>query len=125
MKLANVDRSEVAKEEREVLEAVRQWRSVVGKLRSAVVSANSRASAKLPPIPELSEQMPIKVLVPIEGGITAPHACALCGLKREERVPKLDDAADDTFGEWWVEGMNMHLLCKNFWDGHRDFMRSR
>lgn len=125
MKLAGVDKSEVAKEDREVLDAVRQWRSVVGKLRSAVAGANGKTSTKLPHVPEISEQMPVKILKPTEGGIVAPHACALCGLKREERVPKVDEEVDDSFGEWWVQGMNMHLLCKNFWDSHSDQMRSR
>ncbi|KAM0719831.1 hypothetical protein Q7P37_003966 [Cladosporium fusiforme] len=125
MKLAGVDKSEVAKEDREVLDAVRQWRSIVGKLRSAVVGANGKSSTKLPPVPEISEQMPVKTLKSLEGGIVAPHACALCGLKREERVPKVDESVDDSFGEWWVQGMNMHLLCKNFWDEHSEKMRSR
>lgn len=125
MKLAGVDKSEVAKEDREALDAVRQWRSIVGKLRSAVAGANAGTSNKLPPVPEISEQMPVKVLKPAEGGISASHACALCGLKREERVPKMDEGVNDSFGEWWVEGMNMHLLCKNFWDEHSGKMRSR
>jgi len=125
MKLTGVDKSEAAKEDREVLDAVRQWRSVVGKLRSAVSGANIKATTKLPPIPEISEQMPVKVLKITEGGIVAPHACALCGLRREERVSKVDEGVDDSFGEWWVQGMNMHLLCKNFWDSHSEQMRSR
>jgi hypothetical protein len=125
MKLAGVDRSEVAKEDREVLDAVRQWRSVVGKLRSAVAGANAKSTTKLPHVPEIAEQMPVKILRPAEGGIVAPHACALCGLKREERVPKVDEEVDDSFGEWWVQGMNMHLLCKNFWNSHSEQMRSR
>jgi len=125
MKLAGVDRSEVAKEDREVLDAVRQWRSVVGKLRSAVAGANAKSTTKLPHVPEIAEQMPVKILRPAEAGIVAPHACALCGLKREERVPKVDEEVDDSFGEWWVQGMNMHLLCKNFWDSHSEQMRSR
>jgi hypothetical protein len=125
MKLTGVDKSEAAREDREVLDAVRQWREVVGKLRSAVSGANVKATTKLPPIPEISEQMPVKALKITEGGIAAPHACALCGLKREERVPKVDEGVDDSFGEWWVQGMNMHLLCKNFWDSHSEQMRSR
>jgi hypothetical protein len=32
---------------------------------------------------------------------------------------------EDSFGEWWVQGMGMHLLCKNFWEEHREVMRSR
>ena len=125
MKLTGVDKSESAKEDREVLDAVRQWRSVVGKLRSAVSGANVKATAKLPAIPEISEQMPVKALKITEGGIVASHACALCGLKREERVAKVDEGVDDSFGEWWVQGMNMHLLCKNFWDSHSEQMKSR
>jgi hypothetical protein len=106
---------------------VRAWRGVVGKLRSAVsgANANAKAAAKLPPIPEISEQMFVKALKPAEGGIVAAQACALCGLKREERVGKVDEGVEDSFGEWWVQGMNMHLLCRNFWEEHREVMRSR
>lgn len=129
MKLAGVDKAELAKEEREALDAVRVWRAQVGKLRGAVAAAAGATAggvmAKLPAVPEIAEQIPVKALKPAEGGLTAAHACALCGLRREERVSKVDGEVDDSFGEWWVEGMSMHLLCRNFWEEHRVKLRSR
>ncbi|KAK5129116.1 hypothetical protein LTR08_003904 [Meristemomyces frigidus] len=126
MKLAGVDKAEVAKEEREALDAVTQWKVQVGKLRSAVTAANSTPGiSKLPPVPEIAEQMPVRLLKSAEGGFTATHACALCGLKREERVAKVDVEVNDSFGEWWVQGMSMHLLCRAFWDDHKGKLKSR
>ncbi|KAK5736535.1 hypothetical protein LTR17_007354 [Elasticomyces elasticus] len=128
MKLAGIDKSEVAKEDREVLDAVRLWKTQVGKLRSAASSANANTpdgDGRLPVVPEISEAIPIRALRAVEGGMTAPHACALCGLKREERATKVDVEVNDSFGDWWVEGMSMHLLCRNFWEEHKSKLRSR
>ncbi|KAK1081234.1 hypothetical protein LTR33_004869 [Friedmanniomyces endolithicus] len=129
MKLAGVDKSETAKEDREVLDALRLWKAQIGKLRSAVAAASSitpDGESRLPSVPEISEQtMPVWTVKAVEGGVTAPHACALCGLRREERVAKVDVEVNDSFGEWWVEGMNMHLVCRNFWEEHKGKLRSR
>ncbi|KAK4541414.1 hypothetical protein LTR36_008015 [Oleoguttula mirabilis] len=126
MKLAGVDKAELAKEEREVLDAVRLWKAQVGKLRGAVTTAISTPGIpKLPTVPEIAETMPIRSLKPAEGGLTASHGCALCGLKREERVAKVDVEVEDSFGEWWVQGMSMHVLCRDFWEEHRGKLRSR
>lgn len=124
MKLAGVDRSEVTKEEREVLDTVRLYKAQVGKLRGAVSGA-SAAGQKLPAVPEISEQMPVKVLKAVEGGFVAPHACALCGMKREERVAKIDEAVEDSFGEWWVQGVDMHVFCRSWWEENKNKLRSR
>lgn len=126
MKLAGIDKSEVAKEDREVLDVVRQWKEQAGKLRGAVTSASTvPGSSKLPGVPDIAEQMPVKVLKSGEGGFTAPAACALCGLKREERVLKVDIDVDDTFGEWWVQNMSMHVQCRDFWEEHKGKLKSR
>lgn len=127
MKLTGVDKSEVAKEEREVLDAVRAWKGQAGKLRGAVSTAASSSGdrVRFPPVPEISETMPVKTLKSIEGGFVAPHPCALCGLKREERVQKVDIDIDDSFGEWWVNGMDMHVTCKTWWEENRAKLRSR
>lgn len=129
MKLNSIDKSEQIKEEREVTDVVAQWRAQVGKLRTAVsgASANCTGSTiKLPPVPEIVEApMAVKTLKAAEGGFTAPHACALCGLKREERVHKVDIDVNDSFGEWWIEGMNMHVSCKNWWDENKSKLKSR
>nr|POF15189.1 hypothetical protein CFP56_42077 [Quercus suber] len=129
MKLAGVDRSELAKEDREVLDAVRLWKAQVGKIRNATTALNAaktnKLQTKLTNIPEIAETLPVKVLKAIEGGFTAPHACALCGLRREERVLKVDVDVDDSFGEWWVNNVSMHLTCRNFWQEHEGLLRSR
>ena len=128
MKLTGVDRGEAQKEEQEAQEAIRLWRTQAGKLRGAVTTASSTSSsstAKLPPIPEISEQMPIRTLKAVEGGFTAPHACALCGLKREERVAKVDIDVDDSFGEWWVDDISMHTSCGRWWSINEPAMRGR
>lgn len=128
MKLVGVDKSEIAKEDRETLDALRVWKGQVGKLRTAVVAASATmpdGEGKLPPVPEIAEHMPIKTLRPAEGGVTSPHSCALCGLKREERVGKVDVGVNDSFGEWWVDSMSMHVLCRSFWDEHQGKLKSR
>lgn len=126
MKLTGLDKSEVAKEDREVLDVLRLWKAQVGKLRTAVAAASAApAVPKLPSVPEITDQISVKTLKPAEGGMTAPQPCALCGLKREERVAKVDVEVDDSFGEWWVQGMNMHLSCRSFWDEFERKLKSR
>lgn len=121
MKLTSIDKSEVGKEDREVLDTVQRWKGQVGKFRSAVAAA----PGKLAPVPEVAETMPVRTLKATEGGFTAPHACALCGLKREERVVKVDVDVNDSFGEWWVEGMNLHTLCMRWWNEHKGNLKGR
>lgn len=127
MKLAGLDKSEVAKEDREVVDTIRLYRAQIGKLRSAVSSASTAPGLpKLPAVPEInSETIPVKALKQAEGGITAREACALCGLKREERVTKVDDAVEDSFGEWWVKERGMHVQCWEFWEGNERRLKSR
>lgn len=126
MKLTGLDKGEVAKEDREVLDTVTMWKDHVGRLRTAISTASSGlGTARLPQVPEIAEQMPVRSLKATEGGITAPHPCALCGLKREERVAKVDVRVEDSFGEWWVEGMSMHVVCRNFWEEQKGKLKSR
>ncbi|KAF2486528.1 hypothetical protein BDY17DRAFT_291653 [Neohortaea acidophila] len=126
MKLAGIDKGEVAKEDREVVDVVRLWRNQVGKVRTAVSAASAAPGLpKLPAVPEIVEQMAVRVVKAGEGGITASHACALCGLKREERVAKVDVEVEDSFGEWWVDGLNMHTTCRTFWRQFEKKLKSR
>lgn len=108
MKLTGIDRGEAAKEDRETVDVVRVWREQLGKVRSAVVGANSTASPPVSGIPELQETMAVRTVKESEGGIRAPRQCALCGLKREERVHKVDFLVEDSFGEWWIDQTSMH-----------------
>ena len=126
MKLAGVDKAELAKEEREVLDTIDLWRAQVGKLRTAVTTASAAPGLpKLLSVPEIAENMPVRTFKPSEGGISATHACALCGLRREERAAKVDLEVEDSFGEWWVQGMNMHVACKRFWEEFEKKLKSR
>lgn len=129
MKLTGLDRTETAREDREVVDVLTFWRSHVGKLRSSVVTANASAAAErrnmIGKVPEIGQTMPVKALKSVEGGFTAPHECALCGLRREERVVKVDEGVEDNFGEWWVDGTNMHVFCKAWWERNEAALRSR
>ncbi|GAB7358007.1 hypothetical protein MBLNU230_g0172t1 [Neophaeotheca triangularis] len=127
MKLTGLDRTEAVKEDREALDVLRLWKAQVGKLRSTISAANAAGPGqeKLTSVPDLAEQMPIRVLKGAEGGMVAPHACALCGLKREERVAKVDVEIQDSFGEWWIDGVSMHRLCWDFWSVNRETLKSR
>ncbi|KAK4636072.1 uncharacterized protein CLAFUR5_01497 [Fulvia fulva] len=126
MKLSSIGKGEAVQEEREVTDAVRLWKNNVGKIRGAITSTKTAAPAvKIPALPEVAETMPIKTLKSIEGGFAAPHACALCGLKREERAAKVDVDVDDSFGEWWVQGMDMHVNCRRWWNSNKSKLKSR
>lgn len=124
MKLTSVDKGELMKEDREALDIVRLWKVHVGRLRSVVAAAKSHGIT-LPTLPEIAEKLPVQTLKALEGGFVAPHACALCGLKREERVAKVDINIDDSFGEWWVQSMSMHVVCRQFWIENKDKLKSR
>ena len=120
MKLAGVDKTQTAREDREAADVAAAWKEYVGKLRSAVAAANSAGKASLK-VPEIGENIPVHTakLVP-----TAPKPCVVCGLKRDERVAKVDFDVEDSFGEWWVEHWG-HRACKNFWVQHEQALRQR
>jgi hypothetical protein len=123
MKLTGVDKTEVTREDREASDAIRVWREQLGRLRSAIAVANSSikdASAHLI-IPEITEAMHVKSQ---EGALTAPKPCIICGLKREERINKVDVQVEDSFGEWWVEHWG-HRACRNFWLEHESKLKHR
>ncbi|KAI5859326.1 hypothetical protein GGS23DRAFT_322121 [Durotheca rogersii] len=123
MKLAGVDKAQAAREDREAVDVVTSWREHVGRLRSAVAAANSsiKNNAEQLVIPEISGSMQIQTekMAP-----TASKACIVCGLKRNERVSKVDSQVEDSFGEWWVDHWG-HLTCKRFWLQHESALPQR
>jgi hypothetical protein len=123
LKLTSIDKAEVAKEDRETADALKAWSFIVGKLKSSM--ARIPNGLDIGKMPELKEGLVVKVAKEIEGGLRGHRPCALCGLKREERVVKVDWEVEDSFGEWWVEGVSMHRDCRNFWEQHREGLRSR
>ncbi|GAB1320559.1 Serine/threonine-protein kinase ppk6 [Madurella fahalii] len=125
MKLASVDKAQSAREDREAAEVVAAWKAQVGRLRTVVAGVNAaqRAAGADPPlrVPELGLAMAVSTA---KGVPTAPRACVVCGLKRDERVAKVDLEVEDSFGEWWVDFWG-HRECRNFWIGHEKELRQR
>ncbi|KAG6027810.1 hypothetical protein E4U41_000831 [Claviceps citrina] len=120
MKLAGLDKTRAARDDREAADVVAAWKEYVGRLRSAVAAANAAADVDLK-VPELTESAQIQTakMVP-----TAARPCIVCGLKREERVARVDFDVEDSFGEWWVDHWG-HRACKNFWLRHEEKLRQR
>jgi hypothetical protein len=67
----------------------------------------------------LSTTMAVQTL---RGAETAAKACFLCGLKREERIVRVDFDVEDSFHEWWVDHWG-HRACRNFWIEHEAALR--
>ena len=118
MKLTGVDKVESQREDREVIEFVRNWKLQLGNIRGALASVNSRISGSALGLPEIAESMSITVVKNAEGASVDLKGCALCGLKRNERVMRVDVDVWDTFGEWWAELWG-HVECKEFWEQHQ------
>lgn len=123
MKLAGVDKTQTAREDREAADIVSNWKNQIGRLRSAVASANTiKTGARKPlKIPDITDTMQVQTARDVP---TSPKACVICGLKRNERVAKVDYEVDDSFGEWWVEHWG-HIDCKRFWLQHENTLRQR
>ncbi|KAJ1305036.1 hypothetical protein OPQ81_000076 [Rhizoctonia solani] len=88
MKLAGIDKTQAAREDREAADVVGVWRDHVGKLKSAVAAANigiQKQVVKMEPlkVPEINDHMAVTTAKVVP---TAPKACCVCGLKRDERV---------------------------------------
>lgn len=65
-------------------------------------------------VPEITSS-PSSLLVKAQiGALKAPKPCIICGLKRDERVQKVDFQVEDSFGEFWTEFWG-HTSCRNFW----------
>ncbi|PKS06818.1 hypothetical protein jhhlp_006894 [Lomentospora prolificans] len=128
MKLAGVNKAEAAREDREAADVVTAWKGQVGRVRSAVVAANAAMSAsglvvagQQLKVPEISASMHVSTAKVVP---TAPRQCVVCGLKRDERVAKVDFEVEDSFGEWWVDHWG-HRACRNFWKRHEKALRQR
>ncbi|KAK8050597.1 hypothetical protein PG994_012327 [Apiospora phragmitis] len=121
MKLAGIDKTQAAREDREAGDVLDVWKEHVGRLRSAVAAANSASKDKQLKIPELRDNMQVQAA---KGVPTSAKACIICGLRRDERVARVDFEVEDSFGEWWAEHWG-HLACKRFWLKHENALRQR
>lgn len=118
MKLAAIDRTESLKEEREVADVIQVWERHAHIFNSIVHEAGIRR-----PLMTLSKQSRPRAGKGA-GVLTSHHACALCGLKRNERVPEADMNVDDSFGEFWLEHWG-HRDCKDFWHKNQALLPQR
>ena len=124
MKLTGVDKAESRREDQEAAEALNVWRRHVGPVRSTVSKVNAHLPGTDLAIPEISEHMPIRVVKSSEGAVSAPKCCFLCGIKRDERVAKVDVNVEDSFGEYWTEHWG-HVECVAFWNVHQHSLPHR
>lgn len=121
MKLSAVNKHEDVKEKQDAVDVLSLWRERAALFNSVVQAAGRR------PVPAVADPNVLKVIMARAeaGAIKASHACALCALKRDERVLKLDaDNVQDSFGEWWTEHWG-HTACRGFWEANRGLLGQR
>ncbi|KAI4103851.1 MAG: hypothetical protein L6R37_003576 [Teloschistes peruensis] len=124
MKLTGIDRSEARREDQEAAEVVRLWKQHVGNLKGQIGKINALQSHIHIILPDLADNLPIRTAKSGEGALTAPKSCFLCGLKRDERVARLDVNVEDSFDEWWAEHWG-HVDCIRFWERHSGSLKQR
>ena len=121
-----VDKSQSTREDREAEDVLAAWKHTVGPLRSVVAAANAAGAKKgvALKMPELGGPSLVARPAAANAGLAAPRACALCGLKRDERIARVDFDVEDSFGEWWVEHWG-HRTCRNWWVRSEERLRQR
>jgi hypothetical protein len=120
MKLSAVNKHEDVKEAQDAVDVLSLWRERAALFNAVIQTAGLR------PIPPILGPSALKVIIakPEQGGIKASHACALCALKRDERVLKVDEDVQDSFGEWWTEHWG-HTGCRVFWERNSGLLGQR
>ncbi|KAI2792672.1 hypothetical protein POX_b02712 [Penicillium oxalicum] len=121
MKLNAVNKHENVKEEQDAVDLLALWRE-----RASVFNAVVQ-SVGLKPIPAVPNPTALRVFTARadHGAIKATHPCALCALKRDERVAKVDEEeVQDSFGEWWTDHWG-HTGCRIFWEENRGLLMQR
>jgi hypothetical protein len=121
MKLNSVNKQENIKEEQDAVDVLTTWRE-----RAAIFNAVLQAAGQRP-IPGVPDPSALKVITARadQGALKASHSCALCSLKRDERVLRVDEQnVQDSFGEWWTEHWG-HTACRQFWETNRHLLGQR
>ncbi|MCJ1307339.1 hypothetical protein MMC25_000985 [Agyrium rufum] len=122
MKLTGVDKAEVQRENGEAAELVRVWRSKLGQIRGALALVNAQIAGKPLALPEIAETLPVQVAKDTAPGAASDRTvCALCGLRRAERVAKVDVDVWDTSGEFW-SNLWGHTECRLLWEQHSQLL---
>jgi len=120
MKLTSINKSEIARDDREVAETVNAW-SVYAYIFNAVVG-----KADVPhhhPRMKMSLS-PAMLILTSSNAVSSSQFCALCGLKRSERVSEVDLDLEDIFGEFWTDHWG-HKDCSDFWYRYEDRLSRR
>lgn len=118
MKLSSVNKNEDIKEQQEAVDVITIWRD-----KSALFNSVVQASGRRP-VPVIPENIRAITASAEQGALKASHACALCGLKRDERLPKVDEGVEDSFGEWWTDHWG-HTDCRVFWENNMKLLGQR
>ncbi|KAL5050469.1 hypothetical protein BDW71DRAFT_173966 [Aspergillus fruticulosus] len=118
MKLNSVNKNEDIKEQQEAVDIINMWRDHAALFNSIVQAAGRR------PVQVIPDNTRVITATAGQGAIKAPHSCALCGLKRDERIPRMDENVEDSFGEWWTEHWG-HTECRQFWEDNSGLLGQR
>lgn len=118
MKLTALDKGESRKEDQAAEEVLASWNRVSHVLNAAII----RAKAQKPPM-ALSSKLSARMATGLDV-VSATHICAICGLRRNERVVGIDVSVSDTFGEFWVEHWG-HKDCADTWYGFNKLLDQR
>ncbi|KAL3474191.1 hypothetical protein BJX99DRAFT_183889 [Aspergillus californicus] len=118
MKLSTVNKNEGIKEQQEAVDVINMWRDRAALFNSVIQAAGRR------PVQVILEDSRVVTTPASQGAIKASHACALCGLKRDERLPRVDEKVEDSFGEWWAEHWG-HTECRRFWEDNKSLLGQR
>lgn len=122
MKLSSVNKHEDVKEEQDAVDVLGLWRERAALFNSLFTAAGLRPIL----VPPVADGGVLKVVAakPEQGALKADHPCALCALRREERVLRVDEDVQDSFGEWWTEHWG-HTGCRVFWEGNKGLLGQR
>ncbi|PYH95530.1 hypothetical protein BO71DRAFT_397865 [Aspergillus ellipticus CBS 707.79] len=118
MKLNSVNKNEDIKEQQEAVDVLTMWRDRTA-LFNSIIQATGRR-----PIQVIPENARVMTVTANQGAQKATHACALCGLRRDERLPKIDENVEDSFGEWWTDHWG-HTDCRLFWEKNQSLLGQR
>lgn len=118
MKLAALDKGESRKEDQAAEEVIASWTRFSHVLNAAII----RAKAQKPPM-ALSSKLSARLATGLDV-VTATHICAVCGLRRNERVIGIDVSVSDTFGEFWIEHWG-HKDCADTWYNFKGLLGQR
>lgn len=118
MKLAAIDKSESLKEDKEAADVVGAWEKSAHLFNSTVSKAGVQR-----PLMALYMSVRPRTTTGIDV-LKASHACALCGINRDERMAHVDTRVEDLFGEYWIEHWG-HRDCRDFWTTYKDRLHQR